>query len=110
LHYGFDNNGTLEANTAANWKAYPTFTAEEVTLTNVGESGVTLNGFRTETTWHGQVVDTHDIYDLPTLPAFITPGQTYSAVIDFSDLTGTVTVAESTYLESKCSVVTWYRP
>ena len=109
---GYDNNGTLEANTAANWNTYPSSSAEEVTLTNVGGVGVTLNGFKTETTWHGQIIDTHDISPgiVHNLPEFLTSGQVYSAVIDFNSLSSTVTVTESTFLHSKCGVVTWYRP
>jgi archaellum component FlaF (FlaF/FlaG flagellin family) len=109
---GFDNNGILEANTAANWNVYSNSSAEEVTLTNVGGVGVSLDGFKTETTWHGQVVDTHDISPgvVPSLPEFLTPGQVYSAVIDFNSLSSIVSVTQSTYLHSKCSVVTWYRP
>jgi hypothetical protein len=109
---GFDNNGTFEADTAANWNAYGSYSGEEVTATNVGQVGATLNGFETETTWRGQVIDTHDIYsiDAPNLPEFLTPGQTYSLLIDFSSLGAGVSVTESTYLQSECTVVNWYGP
>jgi len=102
----------LEANTAANWNTYYSYTAEEVALTNVGKVGVTLSGFETETTWRGQVIDTQQIYSgsAPNLPEFLTPGQTYSAVIDFSSLSGQVTVTGNTYSHSKCTIVTWYHP
>jgi hypothetical protein len=36
---GFDDSGAFEANTAANWKTYYSYTAEEVTLTNVSKVG-----------------------------------------------------------------------
>lgn len=105
---GFDNDGTLEADTAANWDSGGSETAEEVTVANVGQVGMTLNGFETEATWHGQVIDTHDIYSLPYLPEFLTPGQSYSAVIEFSSLGSKVDVTENTYLHSTCTVVKWY--
>jgi len=108
---GFDYNGTLEPNTAADWKKYYSYAAEKVTFTNVGKVGVTLGGFETQTTWRGEVVNTHQIYgsQAPNLPEFLTPGQPYTAVIDFSSLSNQVTVSGSTYLDSKCNVVTWYR-
>jgi hypothetical protein len=103
-----DYNGTFVGSTAANWSADGDNTAEEVTLTNVGTVGTTLSGFETETTWNSQVVDTHDIYAVSGLPEFLTPGQAYTTIIEFKSLTDTVTVAESTYLNSKCDVVTWH--
>lgn len=75
---GYANGGTFEPNTAANWDAYPGYSAEMITLTNVGTSGVTLQGFKTQTTWRGQVVAAHQISSAPNLPEFLTPGQTYS--------------------------------
>jgi hypothetical protein len=106
---GFVNdNGTFVGNTAANWSADGENTAEEVTLTNAGTVGTTLSDFETETTWHSQVVDTHDIYAVPGLPEFLTPGQAYTTIIEFKSLSGTVAVSESTYLNSTCDVVTWH--
>jgi hypothetical protein len=107
-----DGSVAFVADTAANWNTLERNAAEQVTLTNVGTVGATLAGFETETTWHGQVVDTDDISygAAPNLPEFLTPGQTYSAVVEFSSLSSVVTVTESTYLQSKCSVVTWYQP
>lgn len=105
---GYANGGTFEPNTAANWDAYPGYSAEMITLTNVGTSGVTLQGFKTQTTWRGQVVAAHQISSAPNLPEFLTPGQTYSTLIEFSSLSGDVTVTENTYLHSQCAVATWY--
>ena len=108
---GFVNaDGAFVANTAANWNTSGNSTAEQVTLTNVGTVGATLASLETETTWHGQVIITHTLDGLPTLPEFLTPGETYSAVAEFRDLGGGVSVTETTYLQSQCSVVTWYQP
>ncbi len=105
---GYDNNGALLPNTAANSRAGDP-TAQLVTLTNTGSVGANLASYEVEITWHGQTVVRNTIY-LAT-PIFLTPGQSYtSPVTDLNTLTNVVDVTESTYLDGQCSVAAWYTP
>jgi hypothetical protein len=106
----------LDPLTAANDGEDP---GEEVTLSINSGLAATISGFETEVTYQGQVVVENTINDTTdagagaspfSLPYFLTPGHTFTALIDLVTLANTVNESTATYLHSECSVVTWYHP
>lgn len=105
---GYDDGGTFLPATQANASAgYPT--AVQVTYTGDGPGGATLTGFEITFSYNGQVVSTQNATsEAPNLPMFITPGATYTAMLDLANLSGGVYVTTQTYLGSQCSAATWF--
>jgi hypothetical protein len=102
---GFDDNGTLLALKAAN-DSHPS--AELVKFTDNSSTGVTLGSFETSLSAHGQVITAQLASAFaPDIPFFLAPGQTYSAVIDLSNLGSKFAVSKSTFLQSTCAVANW---
>ncbi len=83
---------------------YTPHTAAQVTITNSGAKGFTLNSYTIEIDYQGTAVVHHQ---LDAGPTFLAPGDSFDCWIDLSQTSNPVYVSESDYQDSTCRVVNW---